>query len=386
MTERERFRAVLHFEQVDRVPNVEIGYWEEALVRWQKEGLPGDIPIRPPKGGDRRYTRHSGELTRYFGLDAHDVAYNVTISDLPEPSPTTEVIAQDEETKTIRWSHGLVRKCLKSNEGIFNELDWPVKCRSDWERIRKTIFPGWHRISAGSPASLPREDRDFAAMLAVPGFFWALRNLMGFEKTCMIFHEDPEMAGEMLDHFGDYYLAQCKLVLKHYEPEYVQFDEDMAYNHGPMLSPAMLEKFLLPQYEKVVSYINSEGIDVVGVDSDGFPDEMIPVLHQAGVNLWMPLEIVCRKGRDDLVTLCRRYPWLRIIGGIDKTALSRGKDAIDQELTKIAPLVERGGYIPTVDHKVPPEVSLDAYKYYVQQKAAALETKSWEHVAARTRR
>ncbi|MDP2991441.1 MAG: hypothetical protein Q8O57_12855, partial [Kiritimatiellota bacterium] len=133
MTQRERFKAVLHFEKVDRTPNVEIGYWDEAFLRWQKEGLPNNIPFRP-KGDDKRYTRHSKELTEYFGLDAHDVAYNIAIGDWPEPGPTSEVIAEDKETKTIRWSNGYVIKCLKSNEGIFNELEWPVKNRKDWER------------------------------------------------------------------------------------------------------------------------------------------------------------------------------------------------------------------------------------------------------------
>lgn len=372
MTEREKFRAVLHFERVDRAPNVEIGYWDDTLARWQNEGLPRHIPLRPPKGGDRRHTRHSGELADYFGLDAHDVAYNVSISDLPEPVPTVEIVAEDDRTKTLRWSHGLVRKCLKSNEGIFNEMDWPVKEANDWERLRKTIFPGWHRISGGSPAALPPTDRTFAAVLAAPGFFWMLRNLMGFEKACLVFYEDPGLARDMLEHLGDYCLAQCRLVLEHYKPEYVQFDEDMAYNHGPMLSPPILEKFLLPQYQKLVSFINSKGIDIVAVDSDGLPDEMMPILHQAGVNLWMPLEMVCRKEADGLVSLCQKHPWLRVIGGIDKTALSRGKEAIDHEVSKIAHLAERGGYIPTIDHKVPPEVSLDAYKYYMQRKANAL--------------
>lgn len=376
MTERERFKAVLHFKDVDRVPNVEIGYWVEAFSRWQKEGLPAHIPFGPSEIQGKRYTRHSQELTEYFGLDAHDVAYNIAVSDWPEPGPTTKVIAEDNETKTIRWVHGLVRKCLKSNEGIFQELDWPVKSRPDWDKIKKTIFPGWHRISGGSPEFLPSDNRDFAAMLALPGFFWAMRNLMGFDGACLVFYEDPAMAKDMLEHFGNYYLAQCELALEHYRPEYVQFDEDMAYNHGPMLSPTMMEKFLLPQYKKVVSYINSKGIDIVGIDSDGLPDEMIPLFYQAGINLWAPMEIICRQGKDDLIALCQKYPWLRINGGIDKTALNRGKEAIDREVAKIKPLVERGGYIPTIDHKVPPEVSLEAYQYYLRQKTRLLERRS----------
>jgi hypothetical protein len=372
MTERERFKAVLHFETPDRVPNVEIGYWDDTTARWRNEGLPADMPISPPTG-DPRYSRHSRELTEYFHLDAHDVAYNVTISMCSRPGATVELIAEDEETKTYRWSDGLVRKCLKSNEGIFHELDWPVKTRNDWRNLRDTYIPGWHGITHGPQNQLPAGNRDFPAMLALPGFFWQLRIWMGFEGACSVFYEDPELVRDMLEFEADYLVEKCNLVLSQYDPEYVQFDEDMCYNHGPMISPEMTRKFLLPCYKKIGSCIKSYGIDIVGVDSDGMPDALLPVLHEAGVNLWTPFEIVCRKDHDDLLTLARKHPWLRINGGMDKMALSRGKEAIDAEVSKITPLVERGGYIPTIDHKVPPEVSLDAYKYYLQEKAKRLK-------------
>ena len=84
MTERERFRAVLHFEDVDRVPNVEIGYWDETLVRWGQEGLPPELP-HWPGATDMRHTRHSPELAVHFGLDAHDIAFGLNILHLRDP-------------------------------------------------------------------------------------------------------------------------------------------------------------------------------------------------------------------------------------------------------------------------------------------------------------
>jgi uroporphyrinogen decarboxylase len=55
---------------------------------------------------------------------------------------------------------------------------------------------------------------------------------------------------------------------------------------------------------------------------------------------------------------------LTIIGGIDKRALSKGKEDIDRELARVRPLLEEGGYFPTIDHYVPPDVSLENYLYY----------------------
>jgi uroporphyrinogen decarboxylase len=53
-------------------------------------------------------------------------------------------------------------------------------------------------------------------------------------------------------------------------------------------------------------------------------------------------------------------------------ALIAGRDAIDRELEKLHPLVERGGYLPCVDHRVPPDVTYENYLYYLEKKKAIL--------------
>jgi len=52
---------------------------------------------------------------------------------------------------------------------------------------------------------------------------------------------------------------------------------------------------------------------------------------------------------------------------VDKREIAKGYDAIDRELERIAPMFERGRYILSLDHGVPPEVSLDNFKYYCQR-------------------
>jgi hypothetical protein len=43
--------------------------------------------------------------------------------------------------------------------------------------------------------------------------------------------------------------------------------------------------------------------------------------------------------------------------------LATSPAAIDTELLRLKPLIEAGGYIPTCDHNVPPNVSLDNYRH-----------------------
>jgi uroporphyrinogen decarboxylase len=70
---------------------------------------------------------------------------------------------------------------------------------------------------------------------------------------------------------------------------------------------------------------------------------------------------------NDAVALRKEYGKDLIIGGnIDKRALIKGKEAIREEvMSKVPFLLEQGGYFPTIDHLVPPDVTLENYQYYI---------------------
>ncbi len=48
--------------------------------------------------------------------------------------------------------------------------------------------------------------------------------------------------------------------------------------------------------------------------------------------------------------------------------IAKGKDAIDGELEKKLPFMfSKRGYIPSLDHHVPPEISYENFKYYLEK-------------------
>ena len=52
-------------------------------------------------------------------------------------------------------------------------------------------------------------------------------------------------------------------------------------------------------------------------------------------------------------------------GAIDKRELAKGKDAIRREVDRVVPFMkETGGFVPTCDHGVPPDVSFEDYLFY----------------------
>jgi len=69
---------------------------------------------------------------------------------------------------------------------------------------------------------------------------------------------------------------------------------------------------------------------------------------------------------------------LRLWGGVDKRVLidhgdfAHSKTAIRNHLHEFIPLIEEGGFIPTIDHTVPPDVSWDNFRYYMDCKRLLL--------------
>ena len=52
--------------------------------------------------------------------------------------------------------------------------------------------------------------------------------------------------------------------------------------------------------------------------------------------------------------------------------MAAGRDSIDAELMRLQPYVEQGGFIPGFDHRVPADMPLDLYTYYLDRKREIL--------------
>ncbi|MCD6505245.1 hypothetical protein J7M22_01340 [Candidatus Poribacteria bacterium] len=88
-------------------------------------------------------------------------------------------------------------------------------------------------------------------------------------------------------------------------------------------------------------------------------EELIPLWLECGVNGVYPMEVAAGM---DVVKLRRKYGRdLLMMGGIDKRALAKGRDAIDEELRRIGSILDKGGYIP-------PDVPYENFRYYWERK------------------
>ena len=107
------------------------------------------------------------------------------------------------------------------------------------------------------------------------------------------------------------------------------------------------------------------GPALAALDSDGDITSLIPCWIDAGINILYPFEAQC--GMDVLEVRKQYGKDLRMWGGVNKRALAIGPGAIDAELARVRPLIEEGGYVPAPDHSLPPDVSFDNYRHYMEK-------------------
>jgi hypothetical protein len=318
MNHVERFRAVMNFQPVDRLPMWEWAmWWDETLDRWHGEGLPADL---------------TGvfEISQYFGLDPY----------LQFWFSTTEA--------TIEATQHHV-------EGIVAGMD-------DYLRARPRLFPPHDRAIESTRPWANRQARgDVVVWMTFEGFFWFARTLMGFERLMYAYGDQPELVHRIHEDLLAFNLGLIEKVRRVCVPTFMTVAEDMSYNHGPMVSPEICEVFMSPYYRRMLELVKDLGMVTI-VDTDGDVTLLAPWLLSVGVEGVLPLE---RQAGVDGMQLRRQFPKLRMVGHFDKMVMPRGEAAMRAEFERLVPLMRSGGYIPSVDHQTPPGVSLSQYRTYL---------------------
>jgi len=353
---RERFRRVMHYQKVDRIPFFEFGYWDETLPRWHNEGLPREID-------------NEGKAYAYFGIEGWGgVPANGALTGNPfEPKTLEET---DEYVITRDGVGSVAQQNKRRTHTIPHYLEYGLKSRNDWQRFKKHLQPTLegriHPSFYENLASYRNAEHPICApigsMIGVP------RNWMGFERCAMLAYDDPDLLDEIIET-----LCQCMVVVLEEICPYVEFDfgagwEDICFNSGPIVSPWVFDKYIVPRYARITDVLKKHGCDISWTDCDGNVCPILPQFLAGGINCMFPVEVNAGSDPAKIRDLCGDA--MRMVGGVDKMVLGKSPKEIEAELERLLPLVEHGGFIPTVDHRVPASVSFENYRFYIKTKRA----------------
>lgn len=365
MNGRERFINTMDYKPVDRVPNYEAGVWGQTKERWINEGL---------NEFDLHWNWWAGE--EYFDMDAREFI-PVNYSMMPEFEYV--ILEKTDRYEIFRDKIGRTHKALiegtvrGTRASMDQYISFVVSNINEFRELKKRYIAD---LGARYPAQwkeimLPQwKIRKYPLILgengSTLGFFWLARDLMGIENVCYSWYDEPQLMHEMMEFIADFTIEVSRPILKETDVDYVMINEDMSMKTGPLLSPAQYKEFIFPHMRRLVDFFKGNGVRYVMVDTDGNCEALIPQLMDCGVDAIWPLERAA--GMDPVRIRGKFGKDLRLFGGVDKMELAKGKEAIDKHLIEMVPLIEEGGFIPTVDHTVSPDISLDNFKYYMKRK------------------
>jgi hypothetical protein len=175
---------------------------------------------------------------------------------------------------------------------------------------------------------------------------------------------DPGLARAIADKVGDHLTAVGVEEIRRWSLQEtgIWIYDDMAYNRGPMFSPASFERILLPAYRRMIEAYKQAGARYVFLHSDGDIRLLLDMLVDAGIDGLNPLE---RRAGMHPAEIRKRYPRLILAGGMcnSDTLINGPVEKVRAEAREIIDLGRDGGVIIGT-HSLGPEIPIEHYLAY----------------------
>jgi len=358
MTTRERFNRVLHGQKPDRVPNMDFGYWKKTVEVWHEQGLPNHL-------------RTNEDIETYLGLEGVSIIPEIPVKNGLWPEFEEKVRETRGGRRLIQNKQGALCEMTDSDSSIPRYLKFAVETRADWEKLKEERLDPRKPGRIGDVKKVVEETHaaGMPVIIHCGSLYGWLRDWMGLESLSLALMTDLDWVEAMMEHLTETTLYLIGKALPGIKVDVAWWWEDMCYNHGPLMSPKLFEELMVPRYKKITEALRGYGVDVSVLDCDGRIYDLVPGWLRSGINCMFPIEAA----HTDPIRLREEYgERVLLFGGVNKLALIAGPDAVDRELERLHPLVERGGFIPTVDHRVPPDVTFENYLYYLEKKREIL--------------
>lgn len=387
MNNRARENATLSFMKPEGRGSVEETFfpWMLTVGRFRNEGLPADLAdglqdivndLDPSRADLEQYLNVSwGEgIMRYEAHLGFDPVRRIGFT-LPFRRLDEKVLEDNSSFQIRKDVYGKTVKLIKAT-GLEIELEYTIGTAEDWQSLKsiaeselETFYTDENIRQAYEPLRAGHERGDYSLRLNLEGFFWTPRDMMGVEAYMLAFYDCPELIHDINTYILHVYMEKLVKVLDILPVDVVYIMEDLSGKNGPMISPSQFDEFIGAYYKKLVPVIKAKGVRHVIVDTDGDFLELIPNFIAAGIEGFLPMDV---NAGMDIVQVRREYPELKFIGGFNKLCIADGKNAIDQEFSRLMPVIRQGGYIPGCDHQVAPSTSLENYCYYISKLKEAM--------------
>ena len=316
MSQKERFLKTMLGDGADRFPFFDLEPAGDTVTRWRRQGLPPDISV-----------------AAYFNLEPHH-SVGLTIRSYPYYRKASQLL-----TDPASFSR-------------YYDPDEPTRYAKNFVARGRRLAQEGHVLYV---------DASGGGLLQMLG----VGDWESLVIACRALMEQPRLVEDLLDRTTDFYCVCLKRVLSRVPVDYASFYEPIAANTGPVISPAMFERFAMPGYRKVLALLEKFEVPLrIFCTTGGDLTAFLPPLIEAGINgLWVSN---IKNAGMAYAALRRTYgPEVALIGGIDSSALSRDQRAVHRAVAETVPhLLESGRYLPCLDDRPRSNVAFKQYRLF----------------------
>ncbi|MCK6553795.1 uroporphyrinogen-III decarboxylase-like protein [Candidatus Binatia bacterium] len=159
-----------------------------------------------------------------------------------------------------------------------------------WPTPESLSHPGLDYVSAVVPEGMK------VAAFVYGGVFEVSTWLMGLQSFSFALADEPDLVAAIAQRVGELATATARQVTAIDNVEMLVFTDDLGFFSGPLVSPAVVRRYMLPHYKAIAEAVHAAGklfvfhscgnmyglmddlIDTVGIDAKhSFEDKILPV-------------------------------------------------------------------------------------------------------------
>ena len=343
MTTHERVLLSYQHKEADRVPVIDVP-WGTTIQRWQREGMPENT-----------------DFIEYLGLD-RICKFDVDNS----PRFPVKILGEDEKfvTRTNEWG-----ATIKEQRGVTSSIEFLDYSIRDWDEWREAKA----RMTVSDDRIPWQRLQDNYKKWKEEGWWIRGRMNFGFQHTtlcmglpdCLIaMIEDPELVSDMMNTQLDIAIA---LLEKAWDAGYpfdeLSWDDDMGYKNAQFFSVEMYRELIRPVHKRAIDWAHAHGA-VTHMHTCGDVRPLVPELIDIGLDALNALEV---KAGMDPAMLKETYGGdILLRGGFDPQFWT-DRDYTARNIAQLLPVMKKGGgYIFSSDHSIPDTVSLEDYRFVLE--------------------
>ncbi len=247
MTHRERVKAILHYQDYDKMPVVHFGYWTETLQKWADEGhISRELAHAWTDGNEA-----DKEIAARLGFDFNwNECFGGNAGLMPGFEPKLLEEYPDGKRKVID-EKGNINIIKPGVDSIPAQVGTLMTGREAWEELYKPrLAYSDERIDFVALKKLAEEDgqRTLPKCIHCGSLYGAIRDMIGVTDLAYLQADDEELYDEVIDTVGELAYRVAERILAVYDGfDFAHFWEDICFKNGPLVSPRIFREKVGPR-------------------------------------------------------------------------------------------------------------------------------------------